>query len=59
MFLPLPPAPPPSPSKKKKNEKKITSKPAAIQFFLLDSGSAEKVQFLHKHLLSLSLRGSV
>ena len=37
------------------NEKKITSKPAAIQFFLLDSGSAEKIQFPHKHLLSLFL----
>ena len=39
--------PPSSPPQKK--EKKITSQPAAIQFFLLDSGSAEKVQFLYKH----------
>ena len=54
----VPPSPPPPPSKKSMNEKKITSKPAAIQFFLLDSGSAEKVQFLHKHLLSLFLPGS-
>lgn len=47
------------PPQKKEKEKKITSKPAAIQFLLLDSGSAEKVQFLHKHLLSRFLRGSV
>ena len=59
MFLPLPRPSPPPPSKKSMNEKKITSKPAAIQFFLLDSGSAEKVQFPHKHLLSLFLPGSV
>ena len=51
----VPPSPPPPPSKKSMNEKKITSKPAAIQFFLLDSGSAEKIQFPHKHLLSLFL----
>lgn len=59
MFLPLPRPSPPPPFKKSMNEKKITSKPAAIQFFLLDSGSAEKVQFPHKHLLSLFLPGSV
>ena len=57
--VPPSPPPPPPPSKKSINEKKITSKPAAIQFFLLDSGSAEKVQFPHKHLLSLFLPGSV
>ena len=57
--VPPSPPPPPPPSKKSINEKKITSKPAAIQFFLLDSGSAEKVQFPHKHLLSPLLPGSV
>ena len=50
---------PPSPPPQKKKRKEITSQPAAIHFFLLDSGSAGKVQFLHKHLLSLFLCGSV
>ena len=39
----VPPSPPTPPFKKSMNGKNITSKPAAIQFFLLDSGSAEKV----------------